>query len=413
MKGKVIVGIMVLLTACGSQKDKTEITWDRVVKVGAISMESTQDFNESLLEKIERVAPVIAEAGNLGLDLVVLPEFYFRSRKGHAHDALDLESTPLVDSMKSLARENNINVIFHALERVEQNIYGTAVVINREGGYVGKYRKVNLPPEESDLTPGDSYEVFDLDFGKTGILICWDGWFTDPAKALVEKGAEMIVIPTWCNSRPNMNTIVAENGVPLIYSVLKVQCSSGEHDLPSSIFDRNGEAVYYDHMAAGNKIAVGSVRLGNYKNVALNKPVRASAGALPGNPSELAVDGSYSTERDAPPERQTSWKASSLPQWIEIDLGRDYNIDRVSIAQFNTEDYSYRIEGKGSGNNYKILSDSVFRFETVLEHGIAGSEILTSKIAEEKVRYIKLTVNSDTKSDLVINEIKVFGYTEN
>jgi predicted amidohydrolase len=344
---------------------------------------------------------------------VVLPEFFFRSKKGHAHDAVDLETNPLMESLRSLARENNINLIFHVLEWVEPNIYGTAIVINREGEYVGKYRKVNLPPEESDLTPGDSYEIFDLDFGKIGILICWDGWFTEPARILVEKGAEMIIIPTWCNCRPNLNTIAAENGVPMAYAVLKINCGSGDDNLPSSVFDPHGDAVYIDHMVGGNKLAIGRVRLGGYGNVALNKPVKSSPGSLSEFPAEYAIDGRYSTERDAPPERQTTWKAESLPQWIEIDLGTGYTIDRVSIAQFNTENYHYHIEGKVSGQDYEFLSDSVTRHETELEHGIAGSEILSSEFEPRMVRYLKLTIDSETEPDLEINEIKVFGHLDN
>ena len=51
-------------------------------------------------------------------------------------------------------------------------------------------------------------------------------------------------------------------------------------------------------------------------------------------------------------------------------------------------------------------------FETFLEHGIAGSEILNSRFGLKNVRFVRLTVNSSTKTDLTINEIKVFGYVD-
>ncbi|MBN2410239.1 discoidin domain-containing protein [candidate division KSB1 bacterium] len=383
----------------------------RQVKVGAISMEATHRFDSPLDTKIKQVKPLLVEAGNLNLDVVALPEAYFRG-KSAAVDYQYLDDSVVLDSMKVFAKENNINIIFNVYEREEAKLYNTAVLVNRNGDYIGKYRKVNLPPEESSITPGNAYPVFDLDFGKVGILICWDGWFTEPAKTLADKGAEIIIIPTWCNIQRNLNTIAAENGVPVSYAILRVNCGTGAEDLPSSVFDHHGDPVFEDHHVGLNKIAIGTVTLGGYFNLALNRPVQAFSGTDPLYPAANAVDGQYSTERDAPEEKQTFWKASSLPQWIEIDLGDDYDIDRVSIAQFNTGEYEYTIEGKTTGSEYRVLSDSVTHYETFLEHGIAGSEILSSRFEKKNVRYVRLTVNSASQSDVTINEIKIFGYND-
>jgi hypothetical protein len=90
----------------------------------------------------------------------------------------------------------------------------------------------------------------------------------------------------------------------------------------------------------------------------------------------------------------------------------EYDIDRVSIVQFNSEDYDYVIEGKQTDGEYAVLSNSVEKLETFLEHGIAGSEILNSRFEMEKVQYAKLTINSATQTGVTINEIKIFGYVE-
>ena len=383
----------------------------RDVKIGAVNMEGTHKSSLSLAMKINHVAPLIAEAGERNLDIVVLPEAYFKGGN-YAADAQKLDNSVVLDSMKVFASENNINIIFQVFEIVGSNLYNTTIVIDRSGNYVGKYRKVNLPPEEAALTPGDSYEVFDLDVGRIGILICWDFWFTDPARILAEKGAELIILSTWCNIERNLKTITAENGLPVAISVLRLNCGSGEEDLPSGVYDQYGDPVFTEHSVGLNTLAVGTVTLGNYRNVALNKSVETSTGTNSEYPAQNAVDGLYSTERDAPEEKQVCWKANSLPQWIEIDLGMEYDINRVSIVQFNSEEYKYVIEGKPAGGEYAVLSNDVERLETFLEHGIAGSEILTSQFEMEKVRYVKLTVNSATQTDVTISEIKVFGYVE-
>ncbi len=384
----------------------------RKVKIGAVSIEGTLDFNTPLIKKITEAAPLVAAAGRLQLDLVIFPEDGFRG-KFYRTDAQVLKNSIVMDSMSNWAARYHTNIIFQVFEKdtVHNKLYNTDVVINRKGKYIGKYRKVNLPPEEiNEVTPGKTFKVFNLDFGRVGTLTCWDSWFTNPEKILVDKGAELIVIPTWSNCQKNLETIIAENGVPVSYSVLKAKDEPPYESMTCSVFNQMGVPVFKDYPVGKNKIAVGTVTIGNYKNLALGRKIRTSFENNSSNPASNLVDGKYSTERDAPLKIQTIWKASSLPQWIEIDLDKDYKINRISIAQFDGSDYNFRIEGKASHGNYKLLSNSVSKYETILEHGIAGSEIYSSKFKDQKVRYVRINLDSKTKKNAVINELKVFGY---
>ena len=65
------------------------------------------------------------------------------------------------------------------------------------GTVVGKYRKVYLPREdvEAGMTPGNHYPVFRTDFGTVGIMICWDHYYTNPARAMAVQGADIIFVP--------------------------------------------------------------------------------------------------------------------------------------------------------------------------------------------------------------------------
>ncbi len=112
---------------------------------------------------------------------------------------------------------------------------------------------------------------------------------------------------------------------------------------------------------------------------------------------------------------QTSWRASALPQWIKIDLGRKYDIDRVSLAMFDSDGYDFLIEGITNEDEYFLMSDSVEKHETILEHGIVGAKIVSARVNAQgllNTRFVRITINSSTKSDIKINEIKVFGYPE-
>jgi predicted amidohydrolase len=66
-------------------------------------------------------------------------------------------------------------------------IYNTAVLIDREGRIAGKYRKVHLAMAEAEagITPGSSYPVFNTDFGRVGMMVCWDDWFGEVARICV------------------------------------------------------------------------------------------------------------------------------------------------------------------------------------------------------------------------------------
>jgi len=385
----------------------------RLAKIAMVSMEATHQFKSSLDSKIKAVKPLVEAAEKQAVDLIVFPEYYFRGISLFA-DIQDLSASVVLDSMKIYARDNHINIIFQVVEKSGDEAYNTVVVLNRSGNFLGKYRKVNLPPEEAELTPGDTYSVFDLDFGKTGVLICWDGWFTNPAKLLVEKGAELIVIPTWCNIKSNMKAITAENGVPLGYAILRVECGAGDENLPSSVYNHHGDLISHDLSVGDNKMAIADVALGKYVNLALGKKV-SPAGEETGHPAEHLVDGVYSSERDAPPEMQTSWKCTTLPATLEIDLEEVYRVERISVLMYHAENYDFRLEGRSSTGDYFLLGDSLTRHETILEHGIAGSELYSVRVTDQtlpEIRYIKLTITSSLETDVTINELKIFGNTK-
>jgi predicted amidohydrolase len=94
------------------------------------------------------------------------------------------------------------------------------VLLDRTGKLAGKYRKTHLPREEVEagLTPGDSYPVFDTDFGKVGLMICWDLQFPEPARAMALKGAEVILLPIWGGSEVLAKARAIENHVFLLTS---------------------------------------------------------------------------------------------------------------------------------------------------------------------------------------------------
>ena len=113
------------------------------------------------------------------------------------------ESNPLIHKMSELAAELKIVLIASFFEKRAPGIYhNSAVVIDADGSYLGKYRKMHIPDdphyfEKYYFTPGDlGYRVFDTKYARIGVLICWDQWYPEAARLLGLQGVEIIFIPT-------------------------------------------------------------------------------------------------------------------------------------------------------------------------------------------------------------------------
>jgi len=192
---------------------------------------NTHSAEENVRQFVELVDRAVPEK----TDVILLPEgmTVAGTGKGDA-DVSEPVPGPTTEKLGELARRKHAYIIGGIYEREAPAVYNTAVLIDREGRLVGKYRKVYLPREEIEagLTPGNSYPVFRTDFGKIGIMICWDVEYADPARALALKGAEMILMPIWDGDKTLTKARAIENHVFLISSTY------GDNSL---VLDPNGE----------------------------------------------------------------------------------------------------------------------------------------------------------------------------
>lgn len=170
-------------------------------------------------------------------DLIVFPEgiTVVGTNKKYAEVAEPVPG-PATLRLSNLARSKNAWVVAGVYEREGALVYNTSVLIDRLGRIAGKYRKVYIPREEMEggITPGSAYPVFDTDFGKLGMMICWDVQYADPARALALQGAEIIAMPIWGGNETLAKARAIENHVFL--------ATSG-YDFPSLVFDPAGETL--------------------------------------------------------------------------------------------------------------------------------------------------------------------------
>jgi predicted amidohydrolase len=192
---------------------------------------------KSSRENLEKFSELIAKAAAQKADIVCLPEEI--TLVGTDLDYISASEPvpgPTTQYLGNIARKYNLYIVAGILERKGDVVYNTSVLISRTGNLAGKYRKISLPREEIDggVTPGDSLPVFETDFGRIGMMICWDVSFPETARTLAQKGAEVIFLPIWGGNLTLAKARAIENQVYLV---------SSSYDMITAVFDQEGEVM--------------------------------------------------------------------------------------------------------------------------------------------------------------------------
>ena len=167
-------------------------------------------------DNLEKAISKIREAASNGAQIVCLQELftslYFCDVEDYENFKLaEAIPGPSTDSLSALAKELGVVIIASLFEKRTQGIYhNTTAVLDADGTYLGKYRKMHIPDDPSYyekfyFTPGDlGYKVFKTKFATLGVLICWDQWYPEASRITALMGAEILFYPTaigWATSQ--------------------------------------------------------------------------------------------------------------------------------------------------------------------------------------------------------------------
>jgi len=133
---------------------------------------------------------LIRKAASQGAQIVCLPE------------PITPTPGPTITHFSALAKELGIYIILPMIEQgsIPGIIHNSAAFIDKKGSVQGVFRKVHaFATERYYFTAGNSYPVFNTEFGKVGIMICYDMGFPEVARILTLQGAEILFAPSaWC-----------------------------------------------------------------------------------------------------------------------------------------------------------------------------------------------------------------------
>jgi len=176
----------------------------RSVSVGLVQMSCSAAPEENMAKAILGIRDAAARGANIVCLQELFRSQYFCVTEDYApFDLAEPIPGPSTDRLLPIAKELNVVIIASLFEKRAEGLYhNTTAVIDADGTYLGKYRKMHIPDDPSFyekfyFTPGDlGFKVWKTRFGTLGVLICWDQWYPEAARLTALAGAEILFYPT-------------------------------------------------------------------------------------------------------------------------------------------------------------------------------------------------------------------------
>jgi len=215
---------------------------------------------------------IVREAAAKGAQIILLQELFERvyfcqeQNEDYFQFAQSVTNNRAIRHFAPIAKELNVVLPISFFERANNVLFNSLVVIDADGSVLHTYRKTHIPDgpgycEKFYFSPGDTgFQVWQTQYGKIGVGICWDQWFPETARALALKGAEIIFYPTAIGSEPQNPSVnskdhwqltqqghAAANLVPVVVSNRVGREQVGQSDITfyghSFITDEFGQVV--------------------------------------------------------------------------------------------------------------------------------------------------------------------------
>ncbi len=192
----------------------------------------------------ERILAAIDRAAKVNPDVILLSEcMYHFGTAVNGYDARLKRTDPFIVQIQAKAKEYNSYIIFNLTLDEGLEFYNSSLLIDRGGNIIGDQRKTHITVTELDrgTSPGEGYNTFDTDFGRIGIMICWDHYFSSTTEEMIKKGAEIVFVSTIGDASEKSIARAMDSGV---HYVICGHHTENKHGWgPSKIISPSGEIL--------------------------------------------------------------------------------------------------------------------------------------------------------------------------
>lgn len=180
------------------------------LRIGLCQMMVTESSKK---ENIDKAKKMIYDAADKGAKIISLPEM-FNCPYNNKHFRNYAETFPQGETIRMLssaAKERNIYLIGGSIPELDDlgRVYNTSFIFDKNGDLIGKHRKVHLFDidikdrvsfkESEVLSGGEDVTIFNTEYGKIGVAICYDIRFPELIRIMALRGAELVFIPAAFN----------------------------------------------------------------------------------------------------------------------------------------------------------------------------------------------------------------------
>ena len=218
----------------------------KTVTVAATQMSCSRDSEAN----INNAKKLIIKAASEGAQIILIQELfesvYFccLNKTEEFNMARPFENNPLLQEMAELAKELSVVLPISFFEKDNNTFYNSLSVIDADGSISAPYRKSHIPDgpgyeEKYYFHPGNTgFKVFETQYAKIGVGICWDQWFPEAARIMALNGAELLFYPTAIGSEPDTPELDSRDSWQIV-----MQGHSAANTLPVIASNRIGTEV--------------------------------------------------------------------------------------------------------------------------------------------------------------------------
>ena len=218
----------------------------KTVTVAATQMSCSRDSKANITNAKKLITKAASEGAQIILIQELFESVYFccLNKTEEFNMARPFENNPLLQEMAELAKQLSVVLPISFFEKDNNTFYNSLSVIDADGSISAPYRKSHIPDgpgyeEKYYFHPGNTgFKVFETQYAKIGVGICWDQWFPEAARIMALNGAELLFYPTAIGSEPDTPELDSRDSWQIV-----MQGHSAANTLPVIASNRIGTEV--------------------------------------------------------------------------------------------------------------------------------------------------------------------------